>query len=446
MKKTKDTSEQKAESDANQPTIAIIGGGLSGLATALAIGDAFDTAASPDFDPQILLFAPLPPKPDGRTTAIMAKNIELLEKLGLWASVCDQAAPLSVMRIIDDTGSLVRAPETRFRASEIGLEAFAFNVSNAALTKVMHAQISTRRRICLIERPVADPKSQTESSRTVHTLSDGKKTYTADFLIAADGRNSMIRQALGITTRNWQYDQIALVANLRHTIPHYDISTEFHTRTGPCTFVPLKAGNTPSSENHSSLVCVVDPASAERLKSLEPKALALEIEKRSHAILGKIELTAPLQSFALSGMIAHRLAGENAVLIGEAAHVMPPIGSQGFNLGLRDVQTIASLLGQIRNCDELGQLGARYEQQRRGDVTSRMAAVDMLNRSLLSQFLPLQAARSLGLAAIGSVPPLRKLVMCEGVAPLQGMSAMLEAINPFNRFARSNQSQPTRNK
>ncbi|MPZ38726.1 MAG: UbiH/UbiF family hydroxylase, partial [Rhizobiales bacterium] len=235
----------------------------------------------------------------------------------------------------------------------------------------------------------------------------------AHLVIGADGRRSLCRTAAGIETECRTYPQSALTFNLAHARPHGDTSTEFHTESGPFTLVPLPG-------QRSSLVFVVKPADAPRLSSLADAELAGEIERRSHSLLGKIEIESGRGVFPLAAEVARCLGRNRIVLIGEAAHVMPPIGAQGLNLGLRDAATIGELVvAARREGDDIGSddLTGRYEHMRRADVTSRSLAVDLLNRSLLSDFLPLQGARGLGLYLLDRIGPLRRAAMREGVAP-----------------------------
>ena len=221
----------------------------------------------------------------------------------------------------------------------------------------------------------------------------------------------MCRAAAGIDTRRRTYRQTALTFNLGHSRPHHDASTEFHTETGPFTLVPLPG-------QRSSLVFVVDPADAPRLSGLSNPELAAEIERRSHSILGKIAVEPGRGVFQLAVETAARLGAGRVALIGEAAHVIPPIGAQGLNLGLRDAATISELVvAAHRRGEDVGGLTDQYEHMRRADVTSRALAVDLLNRSLLSDFLPLQGARGLGLFLMERMGPLRRALMHEGIEP-----------------------------
>jgi 2-octaprenyl-6-methoxyphenol hydroxylase len=167
-------------------------------------------------------------------------------------------------------------------------------------------------------------------------------------------------------------------------------------------------------------VFVVRPDDAPRLSTLNETDLADEIERRSHSLLGKVTIESGRGVFPLAVETARCFGQNRIVLIGEAAHVMPPIGAQGLNLGLRDAATIAELVvAARRDGGDVGspEVTARYEHMRRADVTSRTLAVDLLNRSLLSDFLPLQGIRGLGLYLLDQIGPLRRAVMREGVEP-----------------------------
>jgi 2-octaprenyl-6-methoxyphenol hydroxylase len=209
------------------------------------------------------------------------------------------------------------------------------------------------------------------------------------------------------------YPQVALTICLRHSRPHRDTSTEFHTASGPFTLVPLPG-------NKSSLVWVLDPAKADELAELDDADLAGEIERASHSILGKIELEPGRGLFPLHVATARRFADNRIALVGEAAHVIPPIGAQGLNLGLRDAATIGELAVAADRCGhDIGgaDVLARYNTMRRTDVGSRTFVIDLFNRTLLSDFLPMQGMRGLGLYLIDRIGPLRRAVMREGVAP-----------------------------
>ncbi len=178
-------------------------------------------------------------------------------------------------------------------------------------------------------------------------------------------------------------------------------------------FVPLPG-------NHSSVVWVLNPAEAERLKALSDENLSEAVERQSHSILGRMSVAPGRHVFPLTIEQPERLAQKRIALVGEAAHVLPPIGAQGLNMGLRDA---ADLADTVRNALTHGEDPGndntlqRYERTRRADVFSRTFMVDMANRTLLSDFLPMQSLRAAGMHLLANVGPLRKLAMREGLSP-----------------------------
>ena len=381
--------------------VVIVGGGPAGLTAAIALADAgIETA----------LVARPAGAPDNRTTALLASSVTALETLGVWQRCRDHAAPLRVMRIIDDTARLLRAPEVHFSAAEIGLEAFGHNIENRFLIAALDAHARTLGSLVFIED---DAQAVAIADTHVTVELRHRDPLIARLAIGADGHRSLCRHAAGIAADGRRYPQTALTFNLGHQRPHQDSATEFHTGSGPFTLVPLPG-------RRSSLVMVVDPGEAARIAALTDLALAGELERRSHSILGELEPEPGRGAFPLAIAIARRFAVARVALIGEAAHVLPPIGAQGLNLGLRDAATIGELVVATRR--DGGDVGAadladRYNRSRRADVSSRAFAVDLLNQSLLSDFLPMQGARGLGLFLMERIGPLRRAVMREGVAP-----------------------------
>jgi len=354
-----------------------------------------------------------PAADDNRTTALLAGSVTALETLGVWEPCARHAAPLRVMRLVDDTGRLWRAPEVSFKSAEIGLDAFGYNIENRHLVAALAARARTLPALRMVEDEVADV-APGERLVTL-TLRHGER-LSAPLVIGADGRRSLCRNAAGITIKERQYPQVAVTICLHHGRPHRDTSTEFHTPSGPFTLVPLPG-------NRSSLVWVLDPLDADELDQFDDEEISLEIERAAHSILGKMTVEPGRGRFPLVSGSASRFAARRVVLVGEAAHVIPPIGAQGLNLGLRDAAAIGELAATAhRHGRDLGGINllVRYDQMRRADVASRTVAVDLLNRSLLSDFLPVQGARGLGLYLLDRIGPLRRTMMREGVAPHGG--------------------------
>jgi 2-octaprenyl-6-methoxyphenol hydroxylase len=382
--------------------VAVVGGGPAGLTAAVALAGAGVPTA---------LIAVQSGGRDNRTTALFSSSVAALDALRVWEDCRAEAAPLKVLRIIDDTGRLWRAPEVRFDAAEIGLAAFGWNIENRHLVTALETRAQA---LPSLEHVKADAAAVEIEDHGVTIALAGGGAVQARLVIGADGRRSICRSAAGIEIHTWSYPQTALTFNLKHSHPHHDISTEFHSSGGPFTLVPLPG-------LRSSLVCVVAPAEAARLRALDPVARNAEIDRRSHFILGSIEAESGYGAFPLGVETAHRFAANRVALVGEAAHVIPPIGAQGLNLGLRDAATIAELATEaLRDGADVGgpEVLRGYERARRLDVTTRTATVDLLNRSLLTDFLPIQGMRGLGLYLLDQVGPLRRALMREGVDPI----------------------------
>jgi 2-octaprenyl-6-methoxyphenol hydroxylase len=385
----------------DQCAAVVVGRGPAGLTAAIALAEGGIST---------LLVGSRPAKPDNRSTALLADSVTALDTLGVWSLCHAEAAPLKVMRIVDDTGRLWRAPEVRFEASEIGLDAFGYNIENRYLIDAMEERARNLSSLQIVDGDVLVIKA--ERNEVTVPVKDGS-TYRAPLVIGADGRNSICRSAAGVDMDERDYQQVALTLCVRHTRPHHDTSNEFHTPNGPFTLVPLPG-------DRSSLVWVLDPAAADELAPLDDADLSAEIEHASYSILGKIEAEPARGRFPLRVGTARRFADRRIALVGEAAHVIPPIGAQGLNLGLRDAATISELaILADRRHQDIGadEVLAHYDRLRRADVGSRTLAVDLLNRTLLSDFLPAQSMRGLGLYLIDRIGPLRRAVMREGVAP-----------------------------
>jgi 2-octaprenyl-6-methoxyphenol hydroxylase len=380
----------------------VIGGGPAGLTAAIALADAGAKTA---------LLARRAPYADNRTTALLGASVDLLDRLDVWRRLADKAAALKVMRLVDDTGRLIRAPEVRFSSDEIGLEQFGFNVDNRSLIAALEQRAVELPGLARFddEAEIITPEEAIVTIRSGR----GEPPLAARLVIGADGRQSQSREAAGIEISRRDLKQSALTFNITHARPHKNISTEFHTPHGPVVFVPLPG-------NRCSVVWVSSPAEAERLKALSDVELSDAAEKQSHSIFGRVEVEPGRSQFPLAIEQPRHFARNRIALVGESAHVVPPIGAQGLNLGLRDATDIARLAGEaLSHGEDPGspQVLARYQSARRGDVMSRTFAIDLANRSLLSDFLPMQSIRAAGLHLIGSIGPLRRLAMREGLAP-----------------------------
>jgi 2-octaprenyl-6-methoxyphenol hydroxylase len=381
--------------------VAVVGGGPAGLSAAIALAEP---------GARVVLIARRLAYADNRTTALLGASVDFLRELDVWRRCEDKAAALRNMRLVDDTGRLIRAPEVRFAADEIGLDAFGYNIENRTLMEALEARAAELSGLIRIDDE-AESVTPTEDAVAVRTA--GGKTLSACLIVGADGRHSLCREAAGISVSSRDLRQAAVTFNVTHTRPHRNISTEFHTPQGPCVFVPLPG-------ERCSVVWVANPGEAERLRGLSDDELSDAAEKQSHSVLGRMTVEGGRHVFPLSIERPRRFSQNRIVLVGEAAHVIPPIGAQGLNMGLRDAADLAEIVREAiaaGNDPGAANVLRRYDMARRADVLSRTFAIDIANRSLLSDLLPVQSLRAAGLHLIGSIGPLRRLAMREGLAP-----------------------------
>jgi len=389
--------------------ILVVGTGPAGLLSALALGHAgFRT----------VLVGPEPRLEDRRTTTLMSPALGLLDRTGVLASVKPGSAPLKILRIVDATSRLVRSAPVTFHASEIGQDFFGLNIPNRELLKTSIEAVRAHDAIDWLNTTVE--RWQFDESHAVATLADGT-AISAKLVVAADGRVSPARDAAGIKTSSRDYPQSALVLNFSHSRDHGFISTEFHTETGPFTQVPMPG-------KMSSLVWVETPARAAELSRLDDSALSALVEEKMQSMLGRVSVEPGRQIYPLSTLLPDRFALNRVALVGEAAHVFPPIGAQGLNLGIRDIEDIVEIAARHRQDPGAAEALRAYDLKRRPDVMARSTAVNLLNRSLLSDFLPAQMARGASLGLLSSIAPLRGFFMREGMQPGSGIARILTAL------------------
>ena len=389
--------------------ILISGGGVAGLMAAATFGHA-------GF--RVICVDPAPPVTtrdaegsDLRTTALLQPARDLLESAGLWASLTPHAMPLNTMRIVDAGGDIPTPRIIRdFKASDISDQPFGWNLPNWLLRREMVARLGDMTNVDF--RPgtgSAGLFTRTREARV--SLSDGCQ-IKARLVIAADGRNSPIREAAGIPVKTTRYGQKALAFAVTHDLPHDNVSTEIHRSGGPFTLVPLPDHN---GQPSSAVVWMESGPRAVELAALDESAFEAQLNERSCNVLGALKLASRRTTWPIISQQAEALTGERLALMAEAAHVVPPIGAQGLNMSLADLKCLVDLASA--HPDQLGDADmlSAYARQRHRDIQMRVQGIDLLNRASMASARPLRDARALGLNALYALPSVRHTLMRMGL-------------------------------
>ena len=389
--------------------ILISGGGVAGLTAAAALGSA-------GF--RVICVDPAPPVTEAgaegadlRTTAFLQPSVGILDRAGLWPRLLPHAAPLQVMRIIDAGGLEPVARLVKdFDAAEISEAPFGWNLPNWLLRREMVARLADLPNVSF--RPgLGFARMLARESEALVTLTDGTQ-IAARLVVGADGRNSPVREALGISARTTRYGQKALAFAVSHDLPHGNVSTEVHRSGGPFTLVPLPDRD---GKPASAVVWMETGAEVARLSALPVPAFEAEMTARSTGILGALRLASRLSVWPMISQIAARMSGPRAVLMAEAAHVVPPIGAQGLNMSLADLTCLIGLLDQHPGDPGAVVITEAYHKARHLEVQARVTGIDLLNRASMAGNPTLRDLRAKALNALYSTRPVRQVLMRAGL-------------------------------
>lgn len=387
--------------------VLVAGGGIAGLAAAAAVSAR---------GLSVLLADPAPPPDDAsapgadlRSTAYLQPSRDLLDAVGAWPVLAPHATPLEALEVIDTTGWPPRErARRRFLAADVSELPFGWNVPNWRARAALTAELAGREGVTQRRAAVRGVLARTAGATA---WLEGGERIEAALVIGADGRGSAVREALGIEARVLRYGQAALAFAVRHTRPHGNVSTEIYNAGGAFTTVPL---GDHEGQPASAVVWMHDAPAARRLAEAEPGAFAAEMALRSMGVLGEMAPITPLTRWPVVSQWARELTAPRALLLGEAAHAMPPIGAQGLNASLADVAALVAALEAGHGPGEPEMLAA-YERARAADIRLRLALVDAFNRVARSPLPPLQWARRTGLAAAHDIAPLRRSLMRAGL-------------------------------
>ncbi|WPZ21504.1 FAD-dependent monooxygenase [Sulfitobacter faviae] len=385
--------------------IAIIGGGLNGPALGLALSRAGLRVAVIDARPaQTFENAAF----DGRAYALALTSVRLMEGIGIWPDIADDAQPMLEIKVTDGRAGTGPLPMfMHFDHAEIEEGPMGQMVEDRHLRRALLKAAAADPAITMMNDTRVTGQSVAPTGITL-TLAGGK-TLRARLAVGADGRGSGTAERAGIKRIAWSYGQTALVCVVDHEKPHHGIAHQFFMPPGPLAILPLTG-------NRSLIVWSEASANAAAINAL-PDAQYLEVLRpRFGSFLGELSLTGPRYSYPLGLSLAHSMTASRVALLGDAAHGVHPIAGQGLNAGLRDVAALAEVIADaVRRGEDPGNdaVLARYQEWRRFDNASLALATDSFNRLFSNDNALLRLARDMGMAAINALPGLRRTFIRE---------------------------------
>ena len=380
--------------------IIIVGGGLNGPALALAAAQAgfavtiidslaIDRRKRPDFD--------------GRSYALAVSSKRLLQGIGIWDAVRDDAQPMLEIKVTDGHAGKGASPwMLHFDHAEIEEGPMGFMVEDRHLRRAFLDAMAGNPKITQLSQETVVAQDMRASGVAV-TLGSGK-VVSGQVLVGSDGRRSGTAARAGIKRTGWGYGQTAVVCAVAHDKPHGGIAHQFFMPAGPLAILPL-------TENRSSIVWSETDARATALAAMNDADFLAALRPAFGSFLGQISLTGARFTYPLGLTLANSLIGDRMALVGDAAHGMHPIAGQGLNAGLRDVAALAEVLSDARaRGEDIGSplVLQRYQQWRRFDTATLALATDTFNRLFSNDNPVLRGLRDLGMGAVNALPGLRR--------------------------------------
>ncbi|MGH6718017.1 MAG: UbiH/UbiF/VisC/COQ6 family ubiquinone biosynthesis hydroxylase [Alphaproteobacteria bacterium] len=397
--------------------VAIVGGGMVGLALAIAL-------AEHGFEVTVIDAKPAParrdPAFDGRASAIAAATARMLDRLGLWQAglrhaLAPVAEPILEIRVSDGDAPL----HLHYDHAEVGAGPLGYMIENRDIIAALHERAAALPITLIAPATVTGFEARPGATR----LAFKSRSCAAPLVVGADGRESPLRALAGIGASSRPYGQTGIVCTVRHERPHRGIAHERFLPAGPFAILPLKG-------DRSSLVWTERSELAPTLVALPDDDFLDELAWRFGDFLGRLALEGPRWSYPLALVRAERIVGPRLALVGDAAHAIHPIAGQGFNLGLRDVATLAHVLADGRavglDPGDAAMLG-RYARWRGTDAFVLATVTDGLNRLFSNDLAPVRLVRDLGLAAVDRLPPLKRLFMRHAMGTLGRLPRLLDA-------------------
>ena len=375
-----------------QYKVAIVGSGIIGMTCALYLSKLNNI--------QITLYGKFPKHSTYKTTAILKTSINLFKSIININEDDKNIQKLKKFKIIDQLRSHEKILD--FDCSELEMDCFAYNIKDTLLSDKLISQIKKSKNIIHIDEFI---NSINNNLQEVIIDYKGKKNHH-DLVIAADGRNSIVRAINLISVERLKYQENILITEIEHSKHHENTSYEIHRNGSLLTSVP-------TSDNTSAIVYIDNP---ENIKKKTGRILSDYFNELLGSYLGKIETNRTHNIFTSETLRVNKLYTNRCILIGESAHVIPPIGAQGLNLGLRDIEVIYNLLNSYKNIDPGSKIiTSKYNHLRWSDIYKRYKSVNLLYQSMMNYNFKNFIIRNIGMITLQKSKTIRNILLQEGM-------------------------------
>lgn len=426
-----ETDVKTANSQAGGPTerhfeVLVVGGGLAGLSMSAALASAGLSVAVVDReDPANVVSAPY----DGRSSALARGSQQMLSAIGIWQHMEAAAQPILDIRVSD--GKVGRPASQLFLHydhEDVSGEPLGYIIENRETRRAFQKHLPSLETLAYFAPDeLTDLKRSAGGSQRVTAKLKSGQTLSAELVVAADGRNSKLRQQAGIRATTWDYPQCGIVGTVVHELPHEGVAHEHFLPAGPFALLPMT--DDAQGRHRSSLVWTESRDLTPHMLALSEADFCAEMRRRFGDSLGALSLPGKRWSYPLSLMHADRYSDHRLALIGDAAHAIHPISGQGFNLGLKDVAALSECIVDTRRLGlDIGspQVLARYERWRRFDNMALIATTDGLNRLFSNDLPPVRLARDLGMAAVNRMPGLKRFFMSHAMGLVGDLPRLIQ--------------------
>ena len=393
-------------SQANDFDLIIVGGGLTGSALAVALADTSLRIA--------LVDAHAPSRPsewpaqwDNRVYAISPGSADLLAQIGCWGHLTnDRLQRVAQMVVSGDSGGVIN-----FSAFDIGTEELAWIVESSEMACELWTTVSRQRNVtCFCP---ASPATLQVGDEVAELTLEGGQVLRGKLVVGADGRESWVRQQMGLSSQHDPYNELGVVANFRTELPHFGTAYQWFRADGVLAYLPLAGG---AGDDHGKMISMVwsaPEALARELLALPAEELAFRVANAGENKLGQLELMAPAAGFPLKLVRVPQVVAPRVALIGDAAHGIHPLTGHGVNLGFQDVRVLADVIRNARPVDDLGdmRLLSRYQRARREEVVMLQSITDAMRKLFASKAPGLSILRNVGLSLTDKLTPLKSMLI-----------------------------------